>query len=99
MTPIELPKEKPSLRETLRVLPSALYFIYSLDRTFASLLVIVLLVNVPIAAASVVTIKRLTDALAAQNASEVWLWMGLLVSVSLVMISEALRGRRAISTV
>jgi ATP-binding cassette subfamily B protein len=93
MTPIELPKEKPSLRETLRVLPSALYFIYSLDRTFASLLVIVLLVNVPIAAASVVTIKRLTDALAAQNASEVWLWMGLLVSVSfVVMISEALRG-------
>lgn len=93
MATIVLPKEKPSFRETIRALPSALAFIYSLDRPFAALLVGVSLLNVPIAAFSVITIKRLTDALTVHNATSVWYWMVLLLIVSLgVMLAEAARG-------
>lgn len=93
MAHIVLPNEKPTFREIYKALPGALKFIYSLDRRFAALLVIVLAVNVPVAALSVLAIKKLTDALAAQDANRVWQWMLLLVGVSLtILLAEAARG-------
>ncbi len=92
MVHIPLPTEKPSFREILKVLPSALHFMYTLDRAFAILLILVVVVNVPVGALSVMAIKQLTDALSTHDASSVWRWMAVLVLVSLtIMIAEAVR--------
>lgn len=93
MIDIALPEEKPSYREILRALPGALKFIYSLDPKFCLLLFLFTFVNIPAASLSVITMKRLTDALTVHDVRGVWVWMLCLAVTSLVfLIAGAFRG-------
>ncbi len=80
---IQVPSEKPSLKEMLRALPTAFRFFRSVDRWSVLWLVCTQLLNLPIAAFSVISVKGLTDAVTVLNAPFVWRWVAILCGVTL----------------
>lgn len=90
---IQVPNEKPPLKEILQALPEALRFIFSLDRGFVSLVVFIQFLGIPLSILSVLMIKNLTDAVTVGDATRAWRWLFIMAVVSLTaLIADAVRG-------
>lgn len=80
---VRVPDEKPSLKEILRALPTAFRFFVSVDKWAVVFVVCTQLLNLPIAALTVISIKRLTDAVTVLDATRTWQWVIVVCAVSL----------------
>ncbi len=81
---VRVPNEKPSLKEILRALPTAFRFFVSVDKWAVVIVVCTQLLNLPIAALTVISIKRLTDAVTLLDAARTWQWVAVVCVVSLI---------------
>lgn len=76
---IEIPTDKPSLREILRAAPFAYRLIYRADPRGVILYLFSEISLLPASALSVVAIKRLVDALTTRQPEQAWFWAAVLV--------------------